>query len=86
MLPLSGRGMRVLPAPGLVIGGIVGLQCGAALTTRLFAAVGPAGVVTLRLFIAAVVLIAAWRPWLRHRGRPGLHRCQPRHWQAGSQH
>jgi inner membrane transporter RhtA len=55
----------VLPAPGLVIGGIVGLQCGAALTTRLFPAVGPAGVVTLRLSIAAVVLVAAWRPGLR---------------------
>jgi len=55
----------VLPAPGLVLGGIVGLQCGAALTTRLFPAVGPGGVVTLRLFIAAVVLVAAWRPGLR---------------------
>ena len=55
----------MVPAPGLVIGGIVGLQCGAALTTRLFPAVGPAGVVTLRLSIAAVVLLAAWRPGLR---------------------
>jgi inner membrane transporter RhtA len=52
-------------APGLDLGGIAGLQCGAALTTRLFPAVGPAGVVTLRLFIAAVVLVAAWRPGLR---------------------
>ncbi|HEX3965242.1 MAG TPA: EamA family transporter, partial [Trebonia sp.] len=55
----------MLPAPGLVLGGIAGLQCGAALTSRLFPAVGPAGAVTLRLFIAAVVLVAAWRPGLR---------------------
>ncbi|WP_223735105.1 EamA family transporter [Streptomyces purpurogeneiscleroticus] len=54
-----------MPAPGLVVGGMVGLQCGAALTTSLYPVVGPAGVVTLRLAIAAVVLIALWRPGLR---------------------
>ncbi|GGX43445.1 EamA family transporter [Streptomyces noursei] len=54
-----------MPAPGLVMGGVVGLQCGAALTTRLYPSVGPAGVVTLRLCIAAVVLTALWRPGLR---------------------
>jgi inner membrane transporter RhtA len=59
------RGLGMVPAPGLVIGGIVGLQCGAALSTRLFPVVGPAGVVTLRLVIAAAVLITAWRPGLR---------------------
>ncbi|QHA09371.1 EamA family transporter [Streptomyces broussonetiae] len=47
------------------MGGVVGLQCGAALTTRLYPTVGPAGVVTLRLCIAAVVLTALWRPGLR---------------------
>ncbi len=65
MVAWAGRELGVVPAPGLVIGGIVGLQCGAALTTRLFSVVGPAGVVALRLVIAAVVLIAAWRPGLR---------------------
>ncbi|WP_405843801.1 EamA family transporter [Streptomyces platensis] len=54
-----------MPAPGLVMGGVLGLQCGAALTTRLYPAVGPAGVVTLRLCIAAVILTALWRPGLR---------------------
>lgn len=54
-----------MPAPGLVMGGVIGLQCGAALTTRLYPTVGPAGVVTLRLCIAAVVLTALWRPGLR---------------------
>ncbi|WP_079177011.1 DMT family transporter [Streptomyces sp. MUSC 14] len=47
------------------MGGVIGLQCGAALTTRLYPTVGPAGVVTLRLCIAAVVLTALWRPGLR---------------------
>lgn len=59
------RALGVVPAPGLVIGGIIGLQGGAALTTRLFPVVGPAGVVTLRLVIAAAVLAAVWRPGLR---------------------
>ncbi|MCQ4079407.1 EamA family transporter [Streptomyces sp. RB6PN25] len=54
-----------MPAPGLVMGGVVGLQCGAALTTRMYPLVGPAGVVTLRLCIAAVVLITVWRPGMR---------------------
>lgn len=54
-----------MPAPGLVMGGVLGLQGGAALTTRLYPAVGPAGVVTLRLCIAAVVLVSLWRPRIR---------------------
>ncbi|GAA2609778.1 EamA family transporter [Streptomyces tubercidicus] len=56
------RGLGAVPAPGLVIGGVLGLQCGAALATRLYPAVGPAGVVTLRLCLAAVMLTALWRP------------------------
>ncbi|MFI9809910.1 EamA family transporter [Streptomyces sp. NPDC052301] len=47
------------------MGGVLGLQCGAALTTRLYPAVGPAGVVTLRLCLAALVLVALWRPRIR---------------------
>ncbi|MER6734464.1 EamA family transporter [Streptomyces puniciscabiei] len=60
-----GRGLGTVPAPGLVLGGILGLQGGAALTTRLYPAVGPAGVVTLRLAIAALALTALWRPRIR---------------------
>ncbi|MGW1805576.1 EamA family transporter [Streptomyces sp. NPDC002078] len=60
-----GRGLVAVPAPGLVLGGILGLQGGAALTTRLYPAVGPAGVVALRLAIAALALIALWRPRIR---------------------
>ncbi|MFF8784917.1 DMT family transporter [Streptomyces sp. NPDC015125] len=69
-----GRALEKAPAPGLVCGGIVGLQGGAALSVRLYPAVGPAGVVMLRLVIAAVVLGALWRPgWHRQpRGTLGL--------------
>ncbi|MFG3200821.1 DMT family transporter [Streptomyces sp. NPDC048192] len=60
-----GRGLGTVPAPGLVLGGILGLQGGAALSTGLYPAVGPAGVVTLRLAVAALVLGALWRPRIR---------------------
>ncbi len=55
------------PAVGLVAAGAVSVQFGAAFATRLFGRVGPAGAVTLRLVVAAVVLLAAL-PLLR--GRP----------------
>jgi len=54
-----------VPAPGLVLGGVLGLQCGAALSVRLYPAVGPAGVVALRLGFAAAILCGFWRPGLR---------------------
>ncbi|MFJ9855858.1 EamA family transporter [Streptomyces sp. NPDC101150] len=47
------------------MGGVVGLQSGAALATRLYPTVGTAGVVTLRLCIAALALVTLWRPGLR---------------------
>ena len=45
------------PAIGLVAGGAVSVQFGAAFATRLFHRVGPAGAVTLRLVVAALVLL-----------------------------
>lgn len=58
------------PAPGLVLVGIGSVQVGAAFATKLFAHLGPAGTVLLRVFFAAVVLCAIWRPRLRaHTGR-----------------
>ena len=41
------------------------VQVGAAIATTLFDEVGPGGAVFLRIFFAAVVLMALWRPRLR---------------------
>jgi inner membrane transporter RhtA len=53
-----------MPAPALALGGVASLQCGAAVATRLFPAVGVAGVVALRLTFGAIVLCVWWRPRL----------------------
>ncbi len=61
-----------LPPAALVLVGMVTVQIGAALAKSLFAALGPVGVVLLRVGIAAVVLLAMWRPWrgsARHSSR-----------------
>jgi inner membrane transporter RhtA len=50
------------PAPGLVLVGIGSVQIGAAFATKLFDHLGPAGTVLLRVFFAALVLCAIWRP------------------------
>jgi inner membrane transporter RhtA len=44
------------------------VQVGAALARNLFAALGPAGTVFLRVGFAAIVLVALWRPWRRPEG------------------
>jgi inner membrane transporter RhtA len=46
----------------LVIGGIASVQFGSALSTKLFASIGPAGAVLLRLVFASIVLMLIWRP------------------------
>jgi threonine/homoserine efflux transporter RhtA len=57
-----------MPRPGrrsaswLVVGAVASVQSGQALGKSLFDAVEPAGVVTLRLGLAALVLLAVWRP------------------------
>jgi inner membrane transporter RhtA len=58
-----------LPSGVLVLGAIASVQFGAALAVTLFAQVGPAGVVTLRLSTAAVILCLLRRPRLLGRGR-----------------
>ena len=55
------------PALALVAAGAVSVQFGAAVATHLFDRVGPAGAVTLRLLIAAVLLAIPFT--LRHPGR-----------------
>jgi inner membrane transporter RhtA len=53
----------------LVVAAVTSLQFGAGFAVTLFDELGPAGAAFLRLFFAAVVLIAIWRPHLA--GRPG---------------
>jgi inner membrane transporter RhtA len=60
------------PAEALVLCAIASVQCGAALATRLFDRVGPAGAVLLRLFFAAVVLVVVTRPRLRGHERRAI--------------
>jgi inner membrane transporter RhtA len=47
---------------GLVLAAVLSVQVGAALAKDLFPQLGPTGVVWLRLGIAALLLVAAWRP------------------------
>ncbi len=61
-----------VPAPALALGSMVIVQLGAALSSRLFARVGPAGTAWLRLAWAAVILTALARPRLRGRPRRDL--------------
>lgn len=53
-----------LPAPLLVVGSVVSVQVGQAVGKQMFDLVEPAGVITLRLGFAALVLLAVWRPRL----------------------
>ena len=62
---LAGRTLGAIPAPALVMLGIVSVQLGSALAKHLFSAVGSFGAVALRLFFAATVLMLLWRPSLR---------------------
>ncbi len=51
----------------LVAGGIISVQAGAAVAFELFDELGPGGTVLLRCGLAAVLLMALWRPALRGR-------------------
>ncbi|NGY63399.1 EamA family transporter [Lentzea sp. NEAU-D13] len=63
-LPVA-RLMGGIPPTALVLLGIVSVQVGAAVAKQLFTIAGSAGTVTLRLVVAALVLVAIWRPSLR---------------------
>jgi len=52
----------VVPIAVLVVA-IVCFQAGAALAKGLFPAVGASGATALRLALAAIMLLAVWRPW-----------------------
>ena len=55
----------------MVLGAVISVQVGAAFAKGLFEVAGPAGVVWLRLGMAAVVLLAVARPSLRMLRGPG---------------
>ncbi len=69
----SGDGLLArAPSGGLVISAIASVQFGAALAATLFARIGPAGAVLLRVACASVVLVVVWPPRLRGRSRAEL--------------
>jgi inner membrane transporter RhtA len=51
-----------VPPTVLVLGAVASVQTGASLAKSLFDEVGPGGTVLLRVLLAAVVLVAIWRP------------------------
>jgi inner membrane transporter RhtA len=57
------------PGVAMVVAAMCSVQSGAALATEMFSRVGPAGMVFLRLAIAAAVLVPISRPSLRGRSR-----------------
>ncbi|MGI5501533.1 EamA family transporter [Lentzea sp. CA-135723] len=61
----AARLMGGIPPTALVLLGIVSVQVGAAFAKQLFTVAGSAGTVTLRLVMAALILVAIWRPTLR---------------------
>jgi inner membrane transporter RhtA len=62
---IAGRMLGSVPPTGLLLGGIISVQFGAALAKGLFPLVGAAGSAGVRLFFAAAVLLAVWRPRTR---------------------
>jgi inner membrane transporter RhtA len=61
-----------IPAPMLVITGVLSVQLGAALAKSLFDDLTPTGVVSLRLLFGAVALGLLFRPRIRNRPRAEL--------------
>lgn len=65
----AGRPGRALGPVALVLGGVVSVQFGAAIAVLLMPRAGAVGVVTLRLVLAAVVLLIVCRPKVRGHSR-----------------
>lgn len=55
---------RSVPASLLVLGSVVSVQIGQAFGKQLFSFLGPMGVASLRLTMAAAILLTLWRPSL----------------------
>lgn len=61
--PVMSAGLAArVPAPLVVLGGVVSVQIGQALGKGLMGAAGPLGVATVRLVVAAVLMLLIWRP------------------------
>lgn len=72
--PRLSPALQVVPAPALILFGIVSVQLGAGVAKRLFEQIPPDAVVLLRLLTCAVVLVIAGRTAVRRAllvGRPG---------------
>ncbi|MFZ0718856.1 EamA family transporter [Mycobacterium sp.] len=61
-----------VPAPLLMLTGMLSTQLGAAFAKHLFGTAGPAAMTVMRLGFAAVVLLLCWRPSLRLDRRTAL--------------
>src|SRR3954452_23644464 len=56
----------------MVLGAASSVQFGAALAATIFDDLGPAGASALRVALAALILMAIWRPRVRDVSRPDL--------------
>jgi inner membrane transporter RhtA len=63
------RAADSVPPTVLVLGAVASVQFGASFAKSLFDEVGPGGTVLLRVLLAAVVLVAIWRPRVAGRAR-----------------
>ncbi len=61
-----------IPPAVHVVVAMLSAQLGASLAKLLFATLGPFATVSLRMFFAALVLLAIWRPAIRDRSRADL--------------
>ncbi|MDF8264064.1 EamA family transporter [Luteipulveratus flavus] len=66
---MTPRARPAVPAPTLVLVAIASVQLGGALAATLLPAIGVTGSVTLRILVAAVILLVVARPDLRSRSR-----------------
>lgn len=67
------RRLEAVPAPVLVLGGIISVQFGGALAATLIPEIGAGGSVVMRLLFATVILVAIARPrWRGHSRRAWL--------------
>jgi inner membrane transporter RhtA len=64
--------VRTAPAVGMVVTAVTTLQLGAGFAATLFDDLGPAGTAFARQALAAIVLLAVWRPRLAGRSRREL--------------